>query len=227
MKKYLPFLLIVAASFMLSNDSKHSYEKDAQVLNILNYKAFFNKHKNSLNFQLEAKTNEIFLETINKYRKTKRLVPLEIDTLFWLAARNHAIYQLFETKQISHFQYKKKANTFSGHNPSKRVAFVLQKKLKKNVVLPVAENCMYDGFFPENKNIQPPSELKSKEDIETLASAAAETAFQTWKKSFGHRENMLDAEMRFIGPSFIIRDEILIGVNVFSQISFRLKRPTK
>lgn len=131
MKKYLPFLLIVAASFMLSNDSKHSYEKDAQVLNILNYKAFFNKHKNSLNFQLEAKTNEIFLETINKYRKTKRLVPLEIDTLFWLAARNHAIYQLFETKQISHFQYKKRQTHFQDTIHQKGLHLYCKRNLKR------------------------------------------------------------------------------------------------
>lgn len=139
----------------------------------------------------EKKMEAALLEEVNQFRKQNRALPLKKEKeCLNEAALHHAKY-LSKQKELSHFQDNKKSKT-----PVDRV---------KNAGcenLTILENV---AFF--------------RYDEIPDAATSAEKLFDLWYKSKGHRNNMMNKNVEFIGNAVLIdqKNKRIIAVQVYAN----------
>lgn len=132
----------------------------------------------------EFKAAAYFHIVINDYRKSKGKKPLEWSNALWLASRNHNLW-MSENNRLNHAQNKKTTN-FSGTSASDRLKYVTGELCDWS-----GENCLY--YYPVD------SENSTTEDAHQIVAEA----FDIWKNSSGHNENMLANHFAH-GTSFVM-----------------------
>ena len=147
---------------------------------------------------LERMTAYYFHIIINNYRKEKRLEPLNWNDTLWIAAKNHSLW-MSNQDDLTHSET---ANTpyFTGSGVGDRVLYASSgnKNLRWG-----AENAMYSSY------------VKGK-DISAMALDFAKDAFEQWKGSSGHNQNMLKKNCRSHGVAFIIVPGTIWATDVFT-----------
>lgn len=115
-----------------------------------------------------------FTEKVNVYRKKQRAKPFEELDFVWLMAYNHTLW-MRQNNKLEHSQKMGSAN-FSGKSISDRLKFVSDKLRFGSI----GENIAYIDFDAEDI-----------EDLESIPELIADEFFHLWRKSSGHRANML------------------------------------
>lgn len=146
------------------------------------------------------KSETLFLEKLNDYRKSKKVKSLEDKTPLSIMALNHTIWMRHH-KKLSHDQ-KKNSKFFSGSSLMKRLEFVDE----KFTVGMIAENIAYFHL----------SSLQSEKE-EELADLIATKFLELWKSSLPHRQNMLEKSFEFSGVSFLVIGDKIYGTQVFAN----------
>lgn len=158
------------------------------------------KEKEDL-IEILSLAENLFLEKLNAFRKTKKAQELTSDSAIGLMALNHSIWMRHHEK-MTHDQ-SKNSKFFSGSTLMKRLEFVSE---KLSVGL-IGENVAYISLTDQDQS-------KSKV---LLAEQIAESFFQLWKKSPPHKENMLEKSFKKSGLSFLKINNIIYGTQVFSD----------
>ncbi|MDT8412175.1 MAG: CAP domain-containing protein [Vicingaceae bacterium] len=177
-----------------------------------------NAQKNTIN-DLDNILNEVEIDTIakierlaafefhhllNNYRKQQRKQALDFDEIMWVAARNHNLY-MKAAKDLTHREDMKLSNLTpysTGNYPSERVDFAAADK--EVYISSGGENCLYNYSFYGNNYVE-------------IAKNMALTAFNQWKGSKGHHENMLTADYKKHGIAFTYDKGTVWATNVFSR----------
>ena len=154
--------------------------------------------------KMERLASYYFHQKINSYRKTRRLKTLYWEDRLWIAARNHNVY-LGEIGTLTHRQNEGKS-FFSGVTPNDRVNYVAF----DNEISFVGENCcQFSTSFSDWNTL-------TEDQISEIAYNIATDAFEIWRKSSGHHQNMIQNEYFFHGTSFIV----LSNGNVYGTSKF-------
>lgn len=172
--------------------------------------------------KLERLTAYYFHQIINSYRLKLKLNTLYWEDQLWLSARNHNAYMAQQSK-LTHRQ-RRGNPLFSGVMPQDRLNYILF----KNEGSPLAENCVY--FYYEMIDFDKVTE----DEISKAAYYIANKAFNKWRYSMGHYENMKNKRYSFHGTSFLLSngkvfattnfaDEVETSLN--EEIGFTLKDP--
>jgi uncharacterized protein YkwD len=125
-----------------------------------------------------------FHQEINQYRVAQKKTPLGWDDTLWLAARNHCNW-MKENDKLSH-EENAGTKAFNGQSPADRYDFASKGKGKCSWS---GENILYQWAF-------------SYSTIQEYARDIANQAFELWKSSPGHNENMLNDASRIHGVAF-------------------------
>jgi uncharacterized protein YkwD len=141
---------------------------------------------------------ELFTQKLNNYRKILRAKELQHHEHIWLMALNHCLW-MRENKNLSHSE-KKGSKYFTGTSPSQRLAFV-DAGMKYSTI---GENVAYLELLEEEIN-----------DSENLPEKLAHDFFAIWKKSPGHRKNMVDKSYAFHGTVILKSGRRFYAVHVF------------
>jgi uncharacterized protein YkwD len=150
-------------------------------------------------YQVLTEAEELFLEKLNAYRKSKNAKKLKNVRVLDFMALNHSLWMRHHTK-LTHNQ-KKGSAYFSGISLRSRLEFVNP----KSDVGELGENVAY---------INVPSKMWQSSPDE-LAEFIAQDFFDTWKNSPGHRQNMLSKTYQFSGVSFLKIGNTIYGTQVF------------
>ncbi len=177
-----------------------------------------NAQKNTIN-DLDNILNEVETDTIakierlaafefhhllNDYRKQQRKQALDFDEIMWIAARNHNLY-MKAAGDLTHREDMKLSNLTSystGNYPSERVDFAAADK--EVYISSGGENCLYNYSFYGNNYVE-------------IAKNMALAAFNQWKGSPGHHENMLTENYKKHGIAFTYDQGTVWATNVFSR----------
>lgn len=177
-----------------------------------------NAQKNTIN-DLDNILNEVETDTIakierlaafefhhllNNYRKQQRKQALDFDEIMWIAARNHNLY-MKAAGDLTHREDMKLSDLTpysTGNYPSERVDFAAVDK--EVYISSGGENCLYNYSFYGNNYVE-------------IAKNMALTAFNQWKGSKGHHENMLTADYKKHGIAFTYDKGTVWATNVFSR----------
>lgn len=126
-----------------------------------------------------------FHRLINEYRKKNNIDTLTWNDTLWLAARNHCAW-MSQNNKISHGQIE---NTllFTGKNPGERYDFVT---MRKTALSWSGENALYNYSGTGTT-------------IEKISETMAEAAFNQWKNSPGHDQNMRAPHSKYHGTAFL------------------------
>jgi hypothetical protein len=151
--------------------------------------------------QLERLTAFHFHQLINQHRAANRVNTLYWDDNLWLAARNHCVYMNLHG-QLSHAESSKKELS-TGSQPETRTNYVTY-ELKE--LHGSGENILY-------------TEVET-DDMETMAKNTADEAFEIWKKSIGHNQNMLSTQYFAHGTAFVFGDR-LWATSVFADVPIK------
>jgi uncharacterized protein YkwD len=143
-------------------------------------------------------SERLFSEKLNQYRKIVRAKELKHKDHIWLTALNHCLW-MREHKNLSHSE-KKGSKYYTGSSPSARLAFV-QASLKYGAI---GENVAYTELFNEEIN-----------ETHKLAELLAKEFFDLWKKSPGHRKNMIDKSYNAHAIVILKSGNRFYAVNVF------------
>ncbi|MGB0887950.1 MAG: CAP domain-containing protein [Vicingaceae bacterium] len=183
-------LMLVFNAFLLGLNAQIFTEKDLPFL--------VEKSKKDSIFKIERKAALAFHKRINSYRKKHQLKVLEWDEALWIASRNHNVW-MSKTNKLSHFQSVRN-KYFTGKNPQDRFKFVVDKSTSTRWS---AENALYNySYYGDN--------------ITEIAQNMAEKSFNQWKNSTDHNKNMLGKNHLTHGVSFLIRDDLVWGTDLFS-----------
>lgn len=177
-----------------------------------------NAQKNTIN-DLDNILNQVEIDTIakierlaafkfhhllNNYRKQQRKQALDFDEIMWIAARNHNLY-MKAAGDLTHREDMKLSNLTSystGNYPSERVDFAAADK--EVYISSGGENCLYNYSFYGNNYVE-------------IAKNMALAAFNQWKSSKGHHENMLTTDYKKHGIAFTYDKGTVWATNVFSR----------
>jgi uncharacterized protein YkwD len=172
--------------------------------------------------QLERMTSLVFHNMINEYRVSKKLKTLFWDEKLWLAARNHNLYLINCSRQLTHTEVEK-CGFFTGRYPEDRVDFVTHNS--RDFTNAGYENCHLSGFLSsidqsdlELDEIDSFLELTWEEMLEK-ARVSAQDAFDGWRESMGHNLNMLNSDHLTHGTSFVLgrTNYVMFATSVFAQ----------
>ena len=152
--------------------------------------------------QVLNQAEELFLEKLNAYRKSKNAKKLKNVRVLDFMALNHSLWMRHHTK-LTHNQ-KKGSTYFSGISLRSRLEFVNP----KSDVGELGENVAY---------INVPSKVWQSSP-EEQAEFIAQDFFDTWKNSPGHRQNMLAKTYHFSGVSFLKIGNTIYGTQVFGGV---------
>lgn len=154
--------------------------------------------KSDSTLQIERLAAFHFHQLINEYRIRNKKGWLYWDDRLWLAARNHNIYLEFECD--GHYQTKERP-FFSGTDAGERLKYVIN---NHNTVSWSGEN-VYCGAKIRGKS------------VEEVAKHMADAAFECWKRSPGHNQNMLFDKSTNNGTSFYIcKDSSVVVTSLFA-----------
>lgn len=145
-----------------------------------------------------------FHHLLNNYRKQQRKQTLDFDEIMWIAARNHNLY-MKAAGNLTHRENMNQSNLSqftTGNYPSERVDFAAADK--EVYISSGGENCLYNYSFYGNNYVE-------------IAKNMALTAFNQWKSSKGHHENMLTADYKKHGIAFTYDGGTVWATNVFSR----------
>ena len=145
-----------------------------------------------------------FHHLLNNYRKQQRKQTLDFDEIMWIAARNHNIY-MKAAGDLTHREDITLNNLTpysTGNYPSERVDFAAADK--EVYISSGGENCLYNFSFYGNNYVE-------------IAKNMALTAFNQWKGSPGHHENMLTENYKKHGIAFTYDGGTVWATNVFSR----------
>lgn len=159
--------------------------------------------------QLELLTSLHFHKMINDYRNSKGYKSIYWDHKLWMAARNHNVYLLRDIKYLSHTQGRSK-QFFTGQYPEDRVNYVIYSS--KEFELAGFENCY--GLSSLDRMS---TDILEKDEVNEFALSAAQEAFEAWKKSPGHNQNMLNSDHLAHGTSFVFGKSGDHATSVFAQ----------
>jgi uncharacterized protein YkwD len=147
----------------------------------------------------EEKIGTYFHELLNAYRVKKKKKSVAWSTTLQKAASNHTQWMI-DAKKLSHTEVKTRPS-FTGKTHGERIRYVNQGKGSVSS----AENIQYFTFT-----------LKNTEAImEAEAKQIAQIAFEEWRISKGHNENMLSDNL-FHGVSFVYSKGYIWSTSVFS-----------
>ena len=132
---------------------------------------------------------------LNAYRVIHKKQPLRWNDTLWIVAMNHGNY-LSENNLFAHEQLVGKP-LFSGISPTSRYNFAF----KSEYYVPGCGENLYMSFFYDDKST--PDEN-------------AREAFDAWKKSPGHNENMLRESYEEHGTAVVFDEFSMIFTDVFS-----------
>jgi uncharacterized protein YkwD len=186
MKLFLTMMLIVLQFSLLSQ------------FKISEYTAANKFHESEEMGMILREAAVLFTQKLNNYRKILRAKELKHHDHIWLTALNHCLW-MREHKNLSHSE-KKGSKYFTGTSPSQRLTFV-ETNMKYAAI---GENVAYLELFEEEIN-----------DSENLAEKLAHDFFDIWKKSPGHRKNMLDKSYNYHGIVILKSGRRFYAVNVF------------
>jgi uncharacterized protein YkwD len=184
----IALLILVLQSIPLISQDR-SLKKVAQLNQVIQE----SKRDSLLLFERECALE--FHQIINSYRKANKEKLLKWNDSLWLAARNHSDY-LIHNNEFSHQQINSKA-LFSGKTPSNRALFANPKSLNR---YNCGENLVLGNIHGWD------------------AIAVAKQAFEIWKKSPGHNDNMLNEDYSEHGAA--IRIVVSEHVNNSAQYIF-------
>lgn len=177
-----------------------------------------NAQKNTIN-DLDNILNQVEIDTIakierlaafefhhllNNYRKQQRKQALDFDEIMWIAARNHNLY-MKAAGDLTHRENMNQTNLSqftTGNYPSERVDFAAADK--EVYISSGGENCLYNYSFYGNNYVE-------------IAKNMALAAFNQWKGSPGHHENMLTENYKKHGIAFTYDGGTVWATNVFSR----------
>lgn len=130
-----------------------------------------------------------FHKLINDYRKQNKIDTLEWDDELWLASRNHNLW-MGENSKLSHTQTEN-TKYFTGKNPGDRYNYATSNKGRSSWS---GENALYN--YDDNGS-----------SIEQISATMAKAAFNQWKNSPGHDENMRAPHSHSHGTAFYLEPE--------------------
>lgn len=145
-----------------------------------------------------------FHHLLNNYRKQQRKQALDFDEIMWIAARNHNLY-MKAAGDLTHRENMNQSNLSqftTGNYPSERVDFAAADK--EVYISSGGENCLYNYSFYGNNYVE-------------IAKNMALAAFNQWKGSKGHHENMLTTDYKKHGIAFTYDGSTVWATNVFSR----------
>lgn len=144
-----------------------------------------------------------FHNLINDYRKQNKIDTLAWDDELWLASRNHNIW-MGENSKLSHTQTEN-TKYFTGKNPGDRYNYATANKGSSSWS---GENALYN--YNDNGS-----------SIEQISETMAKTAFNQWKNSPGHDENMRAPHSHSHGAAFYLEpDGPVWATDLFSYNRF-------
>lgn len=127
-----------------------------------------------------------FHQLINEYRLINKLDTLAWDDVLWLTSRNHNIW-MGENDVLSHHQ-EKGTQFFTGADPGDRYEYAASGKTGTSWS---GENALYN--WNDNGS-----------SISEISDAMAMAAFNQWKNSPGHDENMRAPQSHSHGTAFYL-----------------------
>jgi len=141
-----------------------------------------------------------FHKTLNAYRKKNKLDTIGWDESMWLACRNHCIWMA--TNRVLEHTQKTKTKNYTGSEPGDRYKYVTSGKGKSQWS---GENALYN-FDHEGRTAN------------EIATHVAKNAFEQWKNSEGHNENMLGKAHKVHSVAFVFStDGRLYGTDLFAS----------
>jgi uncharacterized protein YkwD len=144
-----------------------------------------------------------FHKLINQYRKENKIDSLAWDDTLWLASRNHNIW-MGENAKLSHTQTEN-TKYFSGKGPGDRYKYATADKGGSSWS---GENALYN--YSDNGS-----------SIEQISETMAKAAFNQWKNSLGHDENMRAPQSNSHGTAFYLEpDGPVWATDLFSYKKF-------
>lgn len=195
MKNYLTLFGIICFLFQVSNAQKNTINDLDNILKEI---------ENDTIAKIERLAAFEFHHLLNNYRKQQRKQALDFDEIMWIAARNHNLY-MKAAGDLTHSEDMKlsKLNSYAtGSYPSERVDFAAADK--ELYISSGGENCLYNYSFYGNNYVE-------------IAKNMALTAFNQWKSSKGHHENMLTTNYKKHGIAFTYDQGTVWATNVFSR----------
>ncbi len=139
-----------------------------------------------------------FHKLINAYRMKNRINEMKWDESLWLTCRNHDIW-MSANNVLSHDE-DKGTKYFTGIEPGDRYVYVTSGKGNYEWS---GENALYNYD-------------KNGKTINEVANCIAKNAFEQWKHSPGHNENMLGKRHTAHGVAFYIgKGGIVYGTDLF------------
>ena len=171
---------------------------NAQVYKTSKIPALLKAAKHERKQKIERLAALKFHKLINAYRMKNRINEIKWDESLWLACRNHDIW-MSANKELSHDE-KKGTKYFTGIEPGDRYIYVTSGKGNYEWS---AENALYNYD-------------KKGKTINEIANCIAKNAFEQWKNSPGHNENMLGRNHKAHGVAFYIgKGGMVYGTDLF------------
>ena len=195
MKSFLTSIGFIICLLQIGNAQKNTINDLDNILNEV---------ENDTIAKIERLAAFEFHHLLNNYRKQQRRSELDFDEIMWIAARNHNLY-MKTTKDLTHREDMKLSRLTpysTGNYPSERVDFAAADK--EVYISSGGENCLYNYSFYGNNYVE-------------IAKNMALTAFNQWKSSKGHHENMLTANYKKHGIAFTYDKGTVWATNVFSR----------
>jgi uncharacterized protein YkwD len=144
-----------------------------------------------------------FHTLINQYRKENKIDTLCWDDTLWLTSRNHNI-RMGENAKLSHTQ-KEDTKYFTGNSPGDRYNYTTANKGGSSWS---GENALYN--WSDNGS-----------SVEQISETMAKAAFNQWKDSPGHDENMRAPQSHSHGTAFYLEpDGPVWATDLFSYKKF-------
>ena len=189
--------IITTTSYTSSPKPKAKW--DDVLLKERNLEDLLSEVKKDSTLQIERLAAFYFYQLINEYRIKNKKGWLLWDDRLWLAARNHNLY--IAHNNFAHDEIEKHP-FYTGNDPGDRVNYV---KDNQSTISWSGENIYCRSNF-------------NGKTIEEAAKDIALDAFEGWKHSPGHNENMLNEKSKFSGTSFYItRDSGVVATSVFAN----------
>lgn len=151
----------------------HVFCSSGQSYFLSNLEQVIRIHQSEKDRQIEYLAAKKFHDILNDYRSQRRLNTLEWSDLHWVSALNHCNWML-NNNELTHYQRNGTKN-FNGRSPSDRMLFANDLEV----------SCSYSG---ENALYNWTS---TAGDVEEASDRIATSAFNQWKNSPGHYQNMV------------------------------------
>lgn len=144
-----------------------------------------------------------FHKLINQYRKENKIDTLAWDDTLWLASRNHNIW-MGENAKLSHTQTEN-TKYFTGKGPGDRYKYATVDRGRSSWS---GENALYN--YNDNGS-----------SVAQISETMAKAAFNQWKNSPGHDENMRAPQSHSHGTAFYLEpDGPVWATDLFSYNRF-------